>query len=133
MDIVVDANVLFSVLISSEGKTAELLFSNKFTLYAPEFIFEEIEKYKEEILKKSNLSEEDFNLALLIIKSRIHIIPASEFKSYLGRAEQICPDPNDTEYFMLALFLNCPIWSNDKKLAEQESIKVISTTELLNQ
>ena len=131
MNFVVDANVIFSVLISSEGKTTELFFSTSMRLYAPEFLFEEIEKYKGEILRKSGLTEVDFNLALAIIKSRIRIIPSSEFSSHVADAERTCPDPNDREYFALALSLDCPIWSNDKKLAEQELVTIVSTTELL--
>ena len=33
-------------------------------------------------------------------------------------------------YFALALKLNCAIWSNDKKLKEQNKIQVCSTHEL---
>jgi len=81
MDLVVDANILISSLISSHGKTFELMLNDNFSLIAPEFIFEEVEKYKEDILKKSNLSEDEFNLFLSIISSRINIIPYEELKS----------------------------------------------------
>jgi len=40
MEMVVDANVLFSALIK-EGTTRELLLSNEFVLYAPEFLLDE--------------------------------------------------------------------------------------------
>jgi len=36
-------------------------------------------------------------------------------------------------YFALALKMKCPIWSNDKRLKEQKTIKIISTDELRNQ
>ena len=60
MDLVVDANVLFSVLIK-RGKTEELIFEEDLHLFAPEFIFEEFEKYKEDILKKTERTTEDFD------------------------------------------------------------------------
>ena len=132
MDLVIDANIVFSALISSEGKTAELLFSNKVKLFAPEFLFEEIEKYKEEIIQKSGLSEVEFDLALAIIKSKISVVPEQEFSSSFAQAEEVCPDPNDREYFALAISLHCSIWSNDKRLKNQNDINVISTTELLD-
>jgi len=47
MDLIVDANVLFAALIK-EGITEELFFVEQLHLYAPEFIFIEFEKYKEE-------------------------------------------------------------------------------------
>ena len=43
----------------------------------------------------------------------------------------ISPDADDTAYIALALHLNCPIWSNDKKLKKQDKVKVITTKELL--
>jgi len=59
MDLVVDANVLFSALIK-EGFTYNLLFNEKFHLFTPEYIFTELEKHKEEILEKTERSEEEF-------------------------------------------------------------------------
>jgi len=41
MNLIVDANILFSALIK-EGLTAELLISDKLQLFAPEFLFTEV-------------------------------------------------------------------------------------------
>lgn len=131
MELVIDANVIFSALISTEGKTCDLLFSDEIVLFAPEFLQEEFEKHKQEILLKSGLPEVDFDLALSLIFSRIRIIPSSEFKSFIRQAKEVCPDPNDTEYLALALKLSCPIWSNDKELKSQDVVKVYFTRELL--
>ena len=51
MDIVVDANIIFSSLIKG-GKTAELLLSFSLNLFTPEFVIEEIEEHKKEIFEK---------------------------------------------------------------------------------
>ena len=131
MDLVVDANIVMSTLISAEGKTCDLIFNDRLKLFAPEFLLDEIEKHKEEILSKSALSESEFKLLLSLVFSRIEIIPLSEFQKFVGSAEEITPDPNDTEYFALALRLNCAIWTNDKKLKGQDKIKIHSTTELI--
>ena len=53
------------------------------------------------------------------------------FFDFIDGAERISPDPKDTSYFALALKLNCPIWSNDKKLKEQNKIKIYSTEEIV--
>lgn len=45
--------------------------------------------------------------------------------------EGICPDPDDSEYFALAMKLRCTIWSNDKRLKQQEKVNIINTTELI--
>jgi len=44
------------------------------------------------------------------------IISKNEVKTFIKKAEQISPDPDDVLYFATALKLNCGIWSNDKEL-----------------
>jgi len=46
-------------------------------------------------------------------------------------AIKVCPDPKDVPYFALAMHLKCPLWSNDKQLKSQETVKVYATHELL--
>jgi len=65
-----------------------------------------------------------------IIEKRIKLIPNEEIEQFIDEAMNICPDENDIQYFALALKLNIPIWSNDKKLKEQNKVKVYSTEEL---
>ncbi|HLD10584.1 MAG TPA: PIN domain-containing protein [Candidatus Nanoarchaeia archaeon] len=132
MDLIIDANILFSALISSEGRTFDFIFNDRFRLYAPEFLLEEIKNHREEIITKSGLSYENFNLLFDILLGRIAFIPRTEFNSFRKLAKEISPDINDTEYFALALKLNCAIWTNDKILKNQERIKVYSTQELLS-
>jgi predicted nucleic acid-binding protein len=43
MNVIIDANIIFSSLIK-EGKTQELMINLSLSLYAPEFLFEEIER-----------------------------------------------------------------------------------------
>jgi predicted nucleic acid-binding protein len=129
MKLVVDANVLFSALIK-QGKTAELLLDLSMNLYTPKFILDEFEKYRQEIIAKTKRSEEEFAEIFDMFKGIIHVVPEEEFVKYLKEAEKISPDSKDIMYFALALKLNCPIWSNDKRLKNQDKIKVYSTEEL---
>ena len=130
MELVVDANIIISALISSSGKTSEMLFSDRLELYAPEYLLEEVGKHKKEISEKSRLSFEEISLLLSLISLNIKLIPFSEFKEFEEQASRICPDTNDIEYFALALKLKCPLWSNDKSL-KNSSLKVLTTLELL--
>ncbi|EFK96340.1 protein containing Nucleotide binding protein, PINc domain [sediment metagenome] len=129
MNLVIDANILFSLLIK-EGKTIELLLDLSINLFTPEFIFTEFEKHKQEILKKTNRSEEEFDEILNILEEIITIVPSEEFKDFQEIAKGISPDPDDIMYFALALKLNCPIWTNDKKLKQQDKVKIYSTSDL---
>jgi len=131
MELIIDANILLSALISTNGKTYDLIFNDRLKLFAPDFLLDELEKHKNEILFKSELSESEFELFLSLISSRIEFFSYSEFKRFISISKKISPDPNDTEYFALALRLNCGIWSNDKKLKEQDQVKVYSTSELI--
>jgi len=132
MELVIDANIFISAIISINGKTRDLIFLKDFSLFAPEYLLEEVEKYKKEIITKSKLDEDSFVLALSLLSSKIKLVPFSEFKLFMDKAKNICSDPDDVEYFALALSRNIPLWSDDKKLKEQSEIKIISTIELIN-
>ncbi len=131
MELVIDANVLMSALIATEGKTYDLIFNDRIKLFAPEFLMEEFEKHKDEILEKSGLSYSDFKLFLSLVASEIEFVPKSEFEAFISKAYEITPDKKDAEYLALALKLKCYIWSNDKILKEQNIVKVYNTSELL--
>jgi predicted nucleic acid-binding protein len=130
MDLVVDANIIFAALVK-DGLTIDLLLEPELHLFAPEFLFTEILKYKEELMKKTNRPEEDFNEIFEVLRQKITIIPKEEFESFLEEAHSICPDENDAVYFALVLRLNIAIWSNDKKLKEQNTVRIYSTKDLL--
>ena len=132
MELVIDANEVISALISFSGKIAELIFSVKFRLFAPEYLIDEINEHKGEILQKSALSNEELDILLSLIFLNIEFVPFSEFEKFMEEASRTCPDPDDTEYFALALKLGCPIWSEDKLLKKQDRIKVLATSELLS-
>ncbi|HLC86743.1 MAG TPA: PIN domain-containing protein [Candidatus Nanoarchaeia archaeon] len=127
MDIVIDANVLFAALIKEDSFAYSLLFSDKFHLFTPEYIFTELEKHKEEILSKTKRTTEEFFRLVETLKRRIVIVSLEELVPFVKEAEKITPDHDDMAYFALALKLNCAIWSNDKKLKEQNKIKIYNT------
>ncbi|MFH1365157.1 MAG: PIN domain-containing protein [archaeon] len=131
MDLVIDANIVISALISANGKIRELIFLKDFSLFAPEYLSEEVERYAIEIIEKSELSKESFEIAKSLIFSKIKLIPFSEFEPSMEKSKNICPDEKDTEYFSLALSKNIPIWSEDKALKKQSSVKIFSTKELI--
>ena len=131
MELIIDANVLISALISTKGRTYDLIFNDRLKLFSPEYLMEEFNKYRDDILSKSGLDEVDFELFMSLISSRIEFIPKFEFKQFISTAEDITPDPDDAEYFALALRYRCALWSNDKKLKEQDKVRVYSTNEII--
>ena len=133
MKLVVDANILFASMIK-DSLTAELLLSDKLSLFAPEFLFDEFIKYREYILDKTNRSKEDFELFLKILMEVIRIIPQEMILPFIEKVEKYSPDPKDTIYLACALVIDAKIWSNDKELKEgQKKIEVITTDELIKE
>ncbi len=132
MKLVIDANIVISAIILIEGKTRDLIFSDDIFLIAPEFLLEEVKKYKMEIMAKSGLSDEEFELTMDLLFSKIKLIPFSSFKKFINQSKIICPDPNDIQYFALALCENTSIWPDDEHFQRQDKMKVLKTKDMMN-
>ncbi len=131
MKLVVDTNVLMTCFWKNSETRKTIMLNDNLKLIAPEFSLEEIDKYRNEIIKKAKISEEEFKVLKIDLAISIKFFPLVEYKDFLEQAFEISPDPNDIDFLALALKLNCPIWSNDKKLKNQNKIKVYSTEDIL--
>jgi predicted nucleic acid-binding protein len=131
MKLVIDANIVISCLIS--GGISEIVFSPKLELYAPELLFTEMRKHKQEIISKSSLLEEDIDLLLLLIEKQVTIVSKIEFLSEILQAEAVLREhKKDIPYVALALHLKCPIWSYEKRLDNIKGIEIFTTQEIIN-
>lgn len=131
MRLVVDANIIFSAMIGYNSKIVDLFFRNDLELIAPEYMMEEIEEHREEVIEKTGYTKEDFNVIISLLYSTITFAPFGEFQKYIAKAKEVCPDEDDLEYVALALCFECSIWSNDKALTKQKEIKILSSHELI--
>ena len=118
MRLVVNTNILFS-FFNVKSAARRIATLPELELYSPEFSFSELEKYKSDIINKFNLIETQYLLILSFMKSVISFVGLEEYKDEMRRAREISPDPDDVDFFALALKLNCPLWSNDSKLKGQ--------------
>ncbi|MDZ7724222.1 MAG: PIN domain-containing protein [candidate division KSB1 bacterium] len=137
MKVVLDSNILFSALIS--GKESYIDILKVLDVYVPDFIFQELSKYNERILKKTKLKTEISSFVRQLF-SEITVIPKFAIsKENYRKAENLCQDidPKDTVYLALSLELDIPLWSNDKELLNGLSQKgyanIITTKEIFNQ
>ncbi len=131
MRLIVDATVIFTGFIGT-GITKDIIFSNIVRLYAPEYLFDEVEEHKLKIKEFSALSENEVDELLDKFKSRIEIVPKEKFEKFLLEANSLISDKDDTEYLALSLSLNkTSIWSNDPHFKEQTIVNVFTTTELV--
>jgi len=132
MEIIVDANIFIAALLKN-GATRKLLLNDELALYAPEYVIEEIFNHTQECEKKSHLPQSSLVelVKVLIIESKMIIIPKDELRQFIKKADEITPDPDDVMYFAAALKQNIGIWSNDKALQQQKNVKVYSTNDLI--
>ena len=130
MKLVADTNVLFS-FFNERSKARELSLLPNLELHSPSFALGEIGEHKSEILKKFSLTEAQFTLIEKLLGTVVKFARGEEYSEFLSRAMKLSPDPDDADFFGLALKLNCPIWSNDKGLKQQTRVKVLSTEELI--
>ena len=126
MKLVLDSNIIFSALIK-KSITREIILSDLFELYAPEYIFNEITKHKE--LRKSKLDGGDFEALLLLLQIHIHLVTKDKYYEKMAVAEDILSniDITDSPFLALALALDCPIWSNDEHFTQQDKVEVYTT------
>lgn len=132
MKIVIDSNILFSALIKDSVTRRIILEYDGFFLF-PSFIFEELEKHKAELLKKSGMKRKSFETLLNLLIQKVLIISTDVLSQYRARAYDLVRDidPDDTLFVACALaYPSSVIWSDDKKLKEQNKIRIINTAEM---
>jgi len=118
MKLVLDSNILFSAILKN-STTRNILVSEEFELFLSEYALLEIDNHRQFLLKKTQLSESEFAMTLNML---------------LERAEQIMRgiDLDDAPFIALAMSVpNDGVWSNDKDLRRQTTIRVWTTEELL--
>lgn len=94
----------------------------------------EVEKHRPEIREKTGFSHQDFNDFVGVMKKRIDFMPLEQYRSSLGKAEEIAPHEKDAEFFALALETGCAIWSEEGSFSEkQDEVEVYTTNELYEQ
>lgn len=130
MEIIADTNVVAAAVIR-KGLTRDLLFNPEFVPFSPDRLAAELFSHEKEFLEKSGLLSEQFQQATALVLSRITILPLESYAAHAAAAKEAAPDPEDWPFFAAALHKNCGLWSNDKKLRQQNKVKIFSTEELL--
>ena len=126
MKIVVDTNIIFSSLLYANSYHRNVITDDKHTFYSPNFVFIEIFKHKEKIIKCSHVSEEYLYEYLNKILENIHFVnPAIISIENKKRAYQLCSgiDEKDTPFVALTYELNALLWTGDKKLIKGLTVK----------
>jgi predicted nucleic acid-binding protein len=116
-EFVVDANILISVMIS--GKSSYKPILTYFDFYSPDFVFEEIEKYKPTIFEKTKLSIGELQRFTFFIFNQVSVIPRIVISDEaIEKAIELTKDVDikDLSYIALAIELDCVLLTRDKNL-----------------
>ena len=132
MKIVIDTNILFSAMVK-KSITRKIILSDVFELYVPEYLFDEINKHKDLILRKAKISNRDFIALLTLFQKHTKIVKKEFYQDKTPIAEEVMKeiDITDSPFLASALALNCLIWSNDGHFKQQNLVKVYTTKEIL--
>jgi predicted nucleic acid-binding protein len=137
--LVVDANIVFSALLTTRGEVSKLLASGwpPLELFAPEALSVEIALHREKLMRLSKLSVAEMAIIETGVFDRITVVPHESIgPEHWERAYDLVKavDERDDHYVALALHLNCPLWTGDKKLVNglrRKNFKLLVTTEEL--
>jgi predicted nucleic acid-binding protein len=121
MRIVIDTNMIFSLLLGKNETLRDIFFDLAHTFFAPNYIIGELFEKKEKIMKCSALPEAEVYELLYRILSRIKFV-AEEFvaSEHKLQAFNLCKDidEDDIPFIALSLQLDAPFWTGDKRLKE---------------
>jgi len=139
--IVVDTNIIFSGLLSPNGTISDLLLnsSNTFDFYSPTYLLDELENQKKKLLKISGLSEKELDFLQRNLFKKIDLIDLESIReSTWEKAIEMTKnvDEFDAPFIALALELDSPLWTGDKKLIKglnKKGIDWILTTEIITE
>ena len=118
--IVVDANIAFRLLCAGAERIRDRLrpgSGNRF--FAPRYLYVELFKHKDRLLKSSQLREADLLEALQALLSRLEFVGEANIPvGTWSKAYQLCRevDENDTPYVALCLHLEARLWTVDLEL-----------------
>jgi len=132
MRLVLDTNILIAALIKKSG-TREILIHPIMEYLVSEFAFQEVEEHKQEILRKSGLTTEEFDMLFEQLKDKLSFIPDEEIQ-FKDKAQAIMRpiDIKDSIFIAIALStMNDGIWSEDKHFEKQNIVRVWKTRDLI--
>ena len=137
MKIVVDANIVFSSILNSNGKIGDLLMNSKrfFSFIAPDFLRTEIYAHYDKLIEISHLKLEQILESEHQIYKSITFISEEQIRMENWQyADSLVADidPKDIVYIAYTKQFKSKLWTGDKKLINgllKKNYKNILTTD----
>lgn len=128
--IIVDTNIIFSILRAGKSKAREIIFEHKdLQFYAPNFLSVEIFKHKERILAKGKIEDDEVYELLQSLFDKIHFVNESLVSiENIMYAYRLCKDVDekDIPFVALCLEFDALLWTRDEKLKNHLKAKGFS-------
>jgi predicted nucleic acid-binding protein len=128
MTIIVDANIVFSILINPSSKFGNYLLSNPDDLIfiSPNFLKKEIAKHQSKILKITKYDVQVFDDLIDLIYSHIRFYSLEIIPDFIWNNASAIMENNDDKdipYLAFSLFFSSQIWTGDKSFCKKLSDK----------
>src|SRR3989344_6959087 len=132
MRLIVNTNRIIASLIK-DSSSRRIINHLDAELVSINFSNKEIEKYRQTIIEKAKINEEEFETIIKKIKERLVNLEDELILSKFEDAKNIMDkiDPDDTPFIAAALATNSAIWSDDEHFHKQDKIKVWKTKDLI--
>ena len=134
MKIILDVNAILSALIR-DSTTRKIILNSQFDFYFPEPSLHKIRKYKDYILEKSGLTEDEYDKLMATLFKYIKLVPTEEIEKNWDEAKKIMEhiDPEDVTFIATALSQGeTVIWSDDAHFDKQDKIINLKTKDVIN-
>lgn len=135
MNLIVDTNIVFSAIWNANGRIANLLIrKTKLNLFSPTFLLVELSNHQNKLSKKLSLEPKEFHELKHLTTRRIRFIEEERVSAQnWNKANELTKkiDSDDIAFVALALELNCPLWTGDKRLSKSiKDVKTLQTYEI---
>lgn len=139
MRIILDANIVFSGILNTNGKIGDLLVNSRglFEFITPNFLRTEIHKHYPKLMKISKMTLEDIRESEFQICADITFISEEQIKvsTWLASEKLVTDvDIKDIQYVAFSKHFRSKIWTGDKELKrglEKKGFTNFMTTEEL--
>lgn len=131
-NLVVDANALFGALLR-DSTNRNLILHGQLDLHAPEWLWDELERNRAFLVKKSGAPDAAFDLLIEGLQDHVRSIPLATIEPHMETALERLDEEDefDAPYVAAALAIEGGIWSHDKTLGTNAGVPVYTTGEIL--
>lgn len=132
MKLIVNTNRIIAAIIK-DSYSRKILLSLPAELIMINLSHQEIEKHRSEIIKKSDLTDNELDYLLLKFKEKLILLDDEIIQKYMLEAKEIMEkiDTNDVPFIAAALATDSDIWSDDLHFQRQKKIKIWKKKDLV--